>query len=196
MTKISFIWLTGILMLSIAEARENTMNKKIQALMSELKVEPASKHEVSTRSRGVLALQQLKKIDELSVRHKATGIDDVGTTSDKLFFSGKNGKIKAVGKVEYKKSARAAQKALFERLAMNSLPLEILLKRYAIADGPGDICVVERVFDKATGKFVVDGSQVHFIRGNVAVSVRSEDAEVNTKKLARQIDQILVGGKE
>lgn len=185
-----------MVMLSIAEAGENPMNERVQALMLELKVEPASDHEVSTRSRGALSIQRLKAMDNLSVRHKTEANGDADTTSDKLLFSGKNGKVKAVGKVEYKKSARAAQVALFETLALNSLPLEILLKRYAITEGPGDICVVEKVFDKTTGKFVVDGSQVHFIRGNVAVSVRSEDGDVNAKELARQMDQILVEGNE
>ena len=192
----SYILLAGMLMLLIAEAGENTMNERIQALMSELKVEPASNHEVSTRSQGALSIQKLKTMDNLSVRHKTEGEGEVGATSEKLLFSGTNGKIKAVGKVENRNSARAAQKALFERLALNSLPMEILLKRYEIAEGPGDICVEEKIFDKATGEFVVDGSQVHFIRGNVAVSVRSEDARVNAKELARQMDQVLIEGNE
>jgi hypothetical protein len=192
----SYMLLAGMLMISMAEAGENTMNDRIQALMSELKVEPASDHEVSARSQGALSIQKLKTMDNLSVRHKTEGEGEGGTTSEKLLFSGANGKIKAVGKVEYKKSARAAQKALFKRLAQNSLPLEILLKRYEIAEGPGDICIVEKIFDKATGRFVVDGSQVHFIRGNVAVTVRSEDEGVNTKELARQMDQVLVEGNE
>ncbi|MDD8050673.1 MAG: hypothetical protein PHG55_04960 [Verrucomicrobiota bacterium] len=69
---------------------------------------------------------------------------------------------------------------------MNSLPLNLLLERYEVdKKGPGDLCISDKLKNK-----------VHFTRGNVAVSVRSEDAEVNAKELARQMDQILVEGNE
>lgn len=185
-----FILLAGVLTLSVAEAGDNSMKERAQALMSELKVKPASDHELPARGQGVLSAQKFKTTGNLIVRHKTEGGGDGHITSDKLLFLDGKGKIKAVGKVKHAKSPKAAQDALFEELAMNSLPLELLLKRYEVKkDGPGDICVVEKIFDKATSRFVVDESQVHFVRGNIAVSVRSEDAGVKAKELARQMDK-------
>lgn len=189
-----YILLAGVLLLSVAEAGDNAMKERAQALMTELKVQPASEHELYARDQGALSAQKLKTIDNYIVRHKAKGECEGHIISEKLLFSDENEKIKAVGKVKYAKSARSAQEALFEELAMNSLPLELLLKRYEIkAGGPGDICVVEKILDKATGQFVVDESQVHFVRGNIAVSVRSDDVGVKAIELARQLDEMLVG---
>jgi uncharacterized protein YxjI len=192
-----YLLLVWVPMLSVCMAGDNSIINRTQSLMSELNVKPASDNELPVRDQGVLSAQKFKIKDNLIVSHKTESVGEVYIISDKLLFKDEKGKTKAVGKVIYTKSARAAQKSLFESLAMNSLPLELLLKRYEIeAEGPGDICVVETVFNKATGKFVVDEKQVHFIRGNIAISVRSEDTGVIAKELARQMDEMIIREKE
>lgn len=182
-------------MLSVAEGGGDAMKGRAEALMSELKVELADNRELPSLGQEALSIQELKTMGGFIVRHKTEDVSDGAVTSGRLFFSDENGKVNAVGRVQYAMSARSAQQALFERLSMNSLPLEILLKRYEIkADGPGDLCVVEKTFDKASGLFVVDESQMHFVRGGIAISIRSEDAGVKAIQLARELDQILVGG--
>lgn len=182
-------------MLSVAEGGGDAMKERAQALMTGLNVELAGNRELPSRDQEALSIQELKALGGFVVRHKTEAVGDGAVTSGRLYFSDENGKTNAVGRVQYAMSARSAQQALFERLSMNSLPLEILLKRYEVkADGPGDLCVVERTFDKASGLFVVDESQMHFVRGSIVISIRSEDAGVKAMELAKELDQILVGG--
>jgi hypothetical protein len=178
--------LVGALMLSAAQAGDRTMSKRIDALMSALNVEQASEKVLPNRTAGGLSGLKYKKTGALTVRHRQASEDGENDTDDELIFSNDKGEAKAFGKVKYRKTAKAAQVALFEELAMNSLPMNLLLERYEIdKKGPGDLCVTDKLKDR-----------IHFIRGNVAVSVRSEDAEVNAKELARQMDQVLIEGNQ
>ena len=178
--------LMGGLMLSAAEAGDKTMSKRVAALMSVLNVEEASDNAFPSRKEGGLSVLKFKKTGSLTVSHRQALGDSENDTEDELIFSNDKGEAKAFGKIKYKKTAKAAQLALFEELAMNSLPLNLLLERYEVdKKGPGDLCIADKLKKK-----------VHFIRGTVAVSVRSEDAEVNAKELARQMDHILVEGNE
>lgn len=178
--------LAGVLMLSAAEAGDKTMSKRVTALMSALNVEEASNKALPSRKERGLSVLKFKKTESLRVSHRQGLENSENDTEDELIFSNDKGESKAFGKIKYRKTAKAAQLALFEELAMNSLPLNLLLERYEVdKKGPGDLCISDKLKNK-----------VHFTRGNVAVSVRSEDAEVNAKELARQMDQILVEGNE
>lgn len=173
-------------MLSAAEAGDKTMSKRIDALMSALNVEQASDKALPNRTENGLSGLKFKKAGALTVSHRQALENGENDIDDELTFSNDKGAAKAFGKVKYRKTAKAAQLALFEELAMNSLPMNLLLERYEIdKKGLGDLCIADKLKER-----------VHFIRGNVAVSVRSEDAEVNAKELARQMDQILVEGSE
>lgn len=188
------VLLAVMLIISLAEAGVNSMSERAEALMEELKMELESNHELASFSAKVLSIiQQLERVDNLIVSYKIEEDGSEGnTTPVKLLFLDESGRTKAVGKVDCKESARAAQKALLERLALNSLPLEILLKRYGIAEGPGEIFVVEKVFNKTSRAFEIDESQVHFVLGNIVVSIRSEDARVSARELAVQIEELLL----
>lgn len=119
----------------------------------------------------------------MTVSHRQALEDGENDIDDELTFSNDKGAAEAFGKVKYRKTAKAAQLALFEELAMNSLPMNLLLERYEIdKKGPGDLCIADKLKER-----------VHFIRGNVAVSVRSEDAGIKAIQLARELDHILVG---
>lgn len=185
--KTAFIaFLAGALMLSAAQAGDRTMSKRIDALMSALNVEQASDKVLPNRTAGGLSGLKYKKTGALTVSHRQALEDGENDTDDELIFSNDKGEAKAFGKVKYRKTAKAAQLALFEELAMNSLPMNLLFERYEIdKKGPGDLCIADKLKER-----------VYFIRGNVAVSVRSKDTEVNAQELARQMDQILVEGNE
>ncbi|MFH0878965.1 MAG: hypothetical protein V2A34_04565 [Lentisphaerota bacterium] len=176
--------LVGVLMLSTAEAGDETMSKRSDALMSALNVEQARDTVLSDRTESGLSGLKFKMVGALTVSHRQALEDGENDIDDELTFSNDKGVAKAFGKVKYRKTSKAAQLALFEDLAMNSLPMNLLLERYEIdKKGPGDLCIADKLKER-----------VHFIRGNVAVSVRSEDAEVNAKELARHMDQVLVEG--
>ena len=187
------VLLAGVLMFSVAEAGDEPMSERAQALMSALNVKEASSKELRNRRKGALSEQKFKKAGGLVVSHKTDSGDGNNGSPNKLVFSDHNGNAKAFGKIKYAKSARAAQSALFEELAMNSLPLDLLLKLYGVKkDGPGDFCIVRKSFDNEKKRFVVDESQVICIRGNVVISVYAKDASVRAEELARIMDEKLV----
>lgn len=205
MRSVVMMVLVGVMMLGVVLAQEESIqnegstfmqgfiSERIDSFMSSLKIARGSDKPLPNKSRGRLSKENLKSIGAFQVRHKKERKLGPNGVSQVLEFLDENKTKKGTASIIYEKSQRTAQLELFKKLVVNSLPLDVVVARYAVKkDGPGDICLEEKNFDKATGKFVVDGSQVHFIRGNVAVSVRSEDTEVNAKELARQLDQILV----
>ncbi len=176
----------------VSEGKKDFMTDRIQTIMSALKIKVASEKELVDRSHGNLSAQKFKKAEGFVVTHKVMKRTDSKTTIDKLVFLDQKGKVKAFGKVKYVKSAKAAQWAMFEELAMNSLPLELLIKRYAIdTKGLGDLCVIEKTYDKEKDKFIADESRVHFIRGNVVVSIRSVDIGVKVQDIAKTMNEAL-----
>lgn len=170
-------------MLSSAEAGDETMSPRIDALMSALNIKQASDRMLTIRVGNELSGLKYIKAGALTVRHQHMSGDDENNIDDELTFSNENGEVIALAKVKYKKTARGAQLALFEELTMNSLPTNLLLERFEVdKTGPGSLCVVDKLKNR-----------VHFIRRNVAVSVRSGDSKVDVRELARQMDQILIG---
>lgn len=192
MKRTCYTLLTGVLVLSVAEGGDVMMDRA-QALMAKLNVEFADTRELPKRAKETLPIQELTSIGDFAVRQKVVDVNDESISSRKLDFLDANGRNEAVGIVQYTMSARVAQETLFKRLSMNSLPLEVLLNRYEIKkDGPGDICVVEKIFNKELSLFVIDDSRIHFVRGNVVLSIQSKDSEIRAIQLARAVDQILV----
>ncbi|MFY9181351.1 MAG: hypothetical protein WAQ74_06630 [Kiritimatiellia bacterium] len=178
--------LIGVLMLSPSEAREEFMSKRASALMSALNVEAASDEIFSPRHGNDLTALKHTKTGNLTVRRwqKEEGNDN--NQDEELTFLNDKDVVEAFGRVKYRMTPRAAQSALFEELAMNSLPMPLLLERYEVdKKGPGDLCIIDKLKER-----------VHFIRANVTVSIRSIDTRVETMKLAQELDQILVGENE
>ena len=189
---IYLMFLIGLVMSPVAEAKDEIMSERAQELMSKLKVEEFSKKELGDRRKGVLSKQKFKKTGNLVVTHKAESGNVEGASKLHLKFSDHKGKGKAFGYLEYTRSARAAQVALFERLVMNSMPLEMIFERYEVKkDGPGDLCLVAKKLDRSKGRRVIDESKMMFIRGNVVISISARDASVNAEELATIMDDKL-----
>ena len=179
------------------DIRVERFMSRVQAVMSELKIEWASNNVVTNYSKGILSLQKLETLDNFSVDHQVLFEDEGVTASESLLFSDTNGNRKASAEISYKKSAKAAQEDLFLRITLSSnLPLDLMISDYAIVDGPGDICIMRKVHDRTSDKIAADESQVYFIRGNVAIRVRSRDAGVSAKRIGEQLDKIIVKGSE
>ncbi len=166
--------------------------------MSALKVEPGSAASLPDRKQ-VLSPKKLKKVGDFFVKHSRRVKGNDGEVSDDLIFTDSKGR-KASASVIHAKSAKAARLGLFSHLVMNSMPMPLVLKTLAIQENDlGELCIVGKTLDKATNKYMVDRSQFHFVRGNVAVSLyrinkcgnKSVDKSVDILKLAKAIDQIL-----
>lgn len=196
MNRVFIALAASLLAFSVSEAGESSMNPRTLALMSSLGVAPASKQRLPDRDQGALSAHNLKRIGSLLVQHRTLDEkeDDVHFILDRLSFSDESGKSEAWGDVKYAESANAAQKLLFDRLAGGTLPLEVLLKSYEIkANGPGDICIVGSIRDGAAGQVIVNRTHIHFMRGNVVVSIFTKDTGVNITQIAMEMDKLLVG---
>lgn len=116
------------------------------------------------------------------------------TPSDTLIFKDKYDRVKISGEIKYTPSAREAQLILFRELAMNSLPLSILVQRYEKKrDGPGDLCIVSKVFDQTKNTYVTDTNprKIYFIRGNAVVYLKTTDTESKIDEASFILDQKL-----
>jgi len=192
-----FILIAGFLMSSVATAEDAFLSARARALMAKLKVKEFSDKELRDRRSGVLSEQRFKMAGDLVVTHEVIAGTLYEASTARLNFSDQGGKPKGFAIAEYKKSAREAQVALFERLVMNSMPLEMIADLYEIRrDGPGDICIITKKQDRSGSRRVADESKTMFIRDNVLLSVCSEDDAVKAMDLARKMDQMLVEGNE
>ena len=107
-----------------------------------------------------------------------------------------NGNIIATGQIIECASFDTARKALLRKLVMNSMMIETLARKYEVLrGGPGDLCVAEKVYDRASDTLVVDQAVIHFVRGGTAISLRRTDKSGTAAEIARSIDESLTKAK-
>lgn len=169
------------------------ISNRIASFMTALNIVPGSEKEIDIR-RARLTVENLKTIGAFVVRHmKGKNLGD-GGVSESLEFLDKNGDTKGSGIIIFARSEWTAQQELFKRLVVNSMPLDAVLARYSVnSDGPGDISIVEKKYDKERRRYVVDASIIHVIHGNIAMSIHVEDPSIGAEVLARQLDDNLIG---
>lgn len=164
---------------------ENVMSERAASLMTALNVKWLDDKAVGSYASEAFTDTAFTEGKGLIVHQKTTPVQLNIQFVDELVLSDQNGNEKCNVKLTYHNSAQEAQRALFERLAMNSLPMNLLLERYQIDEkGPGDLCLIDNLKPR-----------IHFVRGNVIVSVVSFQSDVKEGNIAREIDEKLVGRK-
>ena len=107
-----------------------------------------------------------------------------------------NDQVIAIGRVIECASSDVARKLLLEDLAMSSMPIELLAKRYKVLQNDlGELCIGEVIKDEASKKVVLNTSVIHFVRGGAAITIRTKDKSKPALEIARIIDQELAGAK-
>ena len=184
--------LLGVVMLpNSIKSEDAAMTERCVVLDSILGITNRNEKEVRNYTNKLFTPETFRKIGDLSVSHKQNYNKSKSELTVTLVYEDVNKNAKATGLVRYSKSSDEARKFLLEKLAMNSLPLELLENRYEVVSGVGDLCIVPRTFDKIKKEFVVDKSQIFFIRGNVCVFLRSNDKDIVTFDLGVEIDKNL-----
>lgn len=189
------IWLTLIigLLSSMSLKAENVLSRDALQLMAALNVKEFSDIELKDRRNGVLSELRFTKFGILDVRHEKYTSTSSAAYSTRLTLLGQDGRERAFVIVEFTKSARAAQSVLFERLAMSSMPVQMLAQQLEVQnDGPGDISILFKKYDHVGGHLVINESSMVFIRDNVLVSISSHDPGIKAIALAKELDHILV----
>jgi hypothetical protein len=104
-----------------------------------------------------------------------------------------NDQVVATGRVIECASSDMARKLLLEQLALSSMTIEALARKYKVLQNDvGELCIGETVYDEASKAFVLDPSVIHFVRGGAAISIRTKDKAKAAHDVARSIDKELV----
>ena len=193
MASLGMFWLAGAV---VAQESRNVKGDaaidRVEALTNALGVKGVGAKLQTDKFIHSFPELKTKEIEDLiiEVRRKSQGSGEI--PSDDLAFKDAKGQVQVFGKIKYAASSYVAQQVLFQDLAMNSLPVSLLVQIYAIdVDGPGELCVVGRVFNKSRQVFEVDHRRIYFIRGNAVIALRSVGDSREVKGVALVVDQVI-----
>ena len=173
--------LTLIVLLSVLETRGDAMKEETQTLMDALKVEPASNRQLPDLSDRLFP-GQFPVMDGYMVRRTGMLSTILDPPQSSMQVVDANGEVQGYLRVMYARSPKTAQRAIFEKIAMSSAPMELLINGNKIdADGAGDIHVADTA-----------GTRTFFARGNVAVEIRSRKPDFNFQSVARIMDAMIL----
>lgn len=179
----------------ILRSEDNTMDSRAYALMNAVGLNKSNSKVLRNKAVPPLSKRDIHEFDDnLSIECKENSGNAKKTPSDTLIFKDKYEKVKILGEIKYAPSAEIAQLILFRELAMNSLPLSILVQRYEKkVGGPGEVCIIGKIFDQAKKTFVTDTDpkEIYFIRGNAVVHLKAADTELKIDNVALILDQKL-----
>ena len=188
--------LAGILAIQITNTSlgDETMIKRAQQLMSALKVEEGSETKLPDHAAEAFSDKAFRSVEGYHVKRRRGLADASGKAVWDFDFVDGTGVMKAFGRVSSAESTKAARLGLFQHLVMNSMPFELLVSLFEVdRHGPGDLCIVRKRFDTTKSTDVLDPSELHFVRGNVVVSLYSGDASADVAVLAKAIEKNIVG---
>lgn len=142
-------------------------------------------------SQPVFSGKDTVKAGDFQLKQKNMMTVESGSVTDVEMLD-KDGHATATGQVIESASSSGAQKALVDRLVQNSMPLNLLLRKYELrSDEVGEFCIVEKVLNKTTGKSVVDPCVIHFVRGGKAVSLYAVGKDKDVRATAKALDTML-----
>jgi hypothetical protein len=201
MKKIVMMLMIGLLSKGALHAQERSgaganvsslqelVSERVVAFMSALGIAPGSDRCLTNITQERLSKEKLKSLGGLEVRHgkeRRLGTNVVSTSLE--FFDAKKTRVGSA-RVILAPSERTAQVELLKTLVVNSLPLDVVVARYSLQkNGPGDLCLVEIYSDNGKKMDVAHESVLHLVRGNVAISVTSEDSSLRAEELASLLD--------
>lgn len=184
-----------LLTTSAFSSPDDGMDERANAVMKSLGIDKNTSQQLTGKTVSPFSTKGIREFSgELHIECKKDIANAEVISSEDLNFKDKSNKVRIVGEIIYTPSADVALHILLEKLAMNSLPLSILSKIYEKkADGPGELCVINRILDQATQKFVPDpnSKRIYFIRGNAVVYLYIIDSELNVEDIASFVDQKL-----
>jgi len=106
-----------------------------------------------------------------------------------------NDYVVATGRIFERSSSEMARKALLEKLVLNSMMIESLVQKYEVAHNDiGDLCIVEKSFDKTARAYSSVPLAIHFVRGCTAVSIYPMAKFNNIHDISKVLDRALTGG--
>lgn len=173
------------------ELTPDAVNEMVEAharlMLQGLKIKEGSAHKFPVSAGKVLSAAPISSLsmDNLSIKPSyGNGING--------FSILKNGEQKGFITIRIADSEQSAGLELGKWLVTSSMPLELLLKNYKRLADLGDVCVVSKDFDAASGHFMHKNSCLYLVRNGIIMQIRLFDKEVNVKKLAGMIDLQLV----
>ena len=106
---------------------------------------------------------------------------------------GTNKLVVASGRVFERSSFEMARLSLLESLVQNSRPIPLIARELEVKNGDvGELCVVEKTFDKAVGEYTSELQAIHFVRGSTAISLYPAKNYKDIWKTAKAIDAALL----
>lgn len=145
-------------------------------------------------SQPIFSGKDTVKAGEFQLKQKKMMIVESGTITEVEMLD-KDGIVMAAGQVIESASSSDAQKALAAGLVMNSMPMELLIRKYELRrDEIGDFCILNKILNKTTGEYVVSPAVIHFVRGGKAVSLyavgKNKDIRVTAKALDAMLSEV------
>ena len=170
------------------------MAERASRLISALNIQTNT--ESLAASRPVFSGSTTMKAGDFQMKQKKATRDQSVSVED-VEVLGKEGQATATGRIIECGSASAARKALVAELVQNSMPLDLLIRKYELRRNEiGDFCIVEKVYDKATGMTSVDQSVLHFVRDGKAVSLYAREKGVDVRPVAKAVDAVMCEASE
>ncbi|MDD5676696.1 MAG: hypothetical protein PHW60_01735 [Kiritimatiellae bacterium] len=156
----------------------------------------ATNNEPHMSSAPVLSGKQVVRAGEFQVKHKKMREAPPETVMDIEVLDGA-GQAVATGRIMERTSFEMARKALLEKLVLNSMMIGALREKYEVQHNDvGDLCIVEKVYDRATNAYVVDPRIIHFVRGCTAVTLCTSAKDKDVRSTAKALDAVLSGVSE
>ena len=197
-TRITDLWKAlGSMHPNMEDVKREKLSKRIAFLMDGLGIAPPT-DKLAASVTVPYGLPSVDHLCGLRVRRLSVSLpsDETGDgESAHLAFEDDDGRIVAVSDIIRSTSPESALQSLVNGLEFLSLPQEMWQQLYRMTSDFGDICIADKNFDHAQGKFAVDGSGVHFLRGCISVSIHATVGEMDVRSIALALEQILVGAK-
>jgi len=103
-----------------------------------------------------------------------------------------NDDVVATGRIIECDSFGMACNALLKKLVLNSMMIESLVQKLEVSHNDvGNLCIIEKSFDKTTRKYSSVPAVIHFVRGSTVVCLRSPAPSKNIHDIAKALDAVL-----
>ncbi len=151
----------------------------------------STNNEPHTSRAPVFSGKQVVSAGELQVKQKKMREVPPETVMDIEVLDGA-GQAVATGRIMERASFEMARKALLEKLVLNSMMIGTLREKYEVRHNDvSDLCIVEKVYDRAANAYVVDPRIIHFVRGCTAVTLCSSAKGKDVQATAKALDAVL-----